>query len=83
MAAYDAPLFVEMLLFQRSFDAMNDFWQFAIPHHLLACTLSVRKYLSSKWIERDVSRIKIRLDTSPFIHFDDKYFRTEGVYHET
>ena len=39
MAAYDAPLFVEMLLIQRSFDAMNDFWQFAIPHNLLAFTI--------------------------------------------
>ena len=25
-------------------------------------------------------RTKIHLDTSPFIHFDDKYFRTEGVH---
>ena len=42
----------------------------------LVYTPSVRKYLSSKWIKRDVSR---RIDTSLFIHFDDKYFRTEGV----
>ena len=42
-------------------------------------TPSVRKYLSSKWIKRDVSRTNIHLDTSPFIHFDDKYFQTEGV----
>ena len=39
---------------------------------LLQCTPSVRKYLSSKWIKRGVSRTKISLDTSPFIHFDDK-----------
>ena len=45
----------------------------------LFSTPSVWKYLSSKWIKRDVSRTKIYLDTSPFIHFDDKYFRTEGV----
>ena len=42
-------------------------------------TPSVQKYLSSKWIKRDVPKTKIRLDASPFIHFDDKYFRTEGV----
>ena len=42
-------------------------------------TPSVRKYLSSKWTKRDVYKTKIHLDTSPFIHFDDKYFRTEGV----
>ena len=35
--------------------------------------------MSSKWIKRDVSKTKIRLDTSPFIHFNDKYFRTEEV----
>ena len=29
---------------------------------------------------RDVSKTKIRLDTFPFIHFDDKYFWTEGVF---
>ena len=27
----------------------------------------------------NVSRTKIRLDTSFFIHFDDNYFRMEGV----
>ena len=42
-------------------------------------TPSVRKYLSSKWIKEDVSRRTLVLDTSLFIHFDDKYFRTEGV----
>ena len=42
-------------------------------------TTSVRKYLSSKWTKRDVSRTKIHLDTSPFIHLDDRYFRT-GEY---
>ena len=38
-----------------------------------------RECLSSKWIKIYVSQTKIRLDTSHFIHFDDKYFRTEGV----
>ena len=47
--------------------------------HCLIITPSVRKYLSSKWIKRDVSRCILVLDTSLFIHFDDKYFRTEGV----
>ena len=42
-------------------------------------TPSVRKYLSSKWIKGNVSRRILVLDTSLFIHFDDKYFRTEGV----
>ena len=28
----------------------------------------------------DVSKTKMRLDTLPFIHFDDKYFWTEGVF---
>ena len=42
-------------------------------------TPSVRKYLSSKWIKGNVSRCILVLDTSLFIHFDDKYFRTEGV----
>ena len=46
----------------------------------LFSTPSVRKYLSSKCIKRDVSKTKIRLDTFPFIHFDDKYFWTEGVF---
>ena len=27
----------------------------------------------------NVSKTKIHLDTSLFIYFDDKYFRTEGV----
>jgi len=36
----------------------------------------VQKYLSSKWIKGDVST----LDTSPFIHFDDKYFRTDFLH---
>ena len=49
-------------------------------HFSVLRTPSVRKYLSSKWIKRDVSKTKIRLDTFPFIHFDDKYFRTEGVF---
>ena len=35
--------------------------------------------MSSKWIKGDVSRRILVLDTSLFIHFDDKYFRTEGV----
>ena len=30
-------------------------------------------------IEMDVSRCILVLDTSFFVHFDDKYFRTEGV----
>ena len=42
-------------------------------------TPSVWKYFSSKWIKGDVSRRILVLDTSLFIHFDDKYFRTEGV----
>ena len=42
-------------------------------------TPSVRIYLSSKWIKGDVSRCILVLDTSFFVHFDDKYFRTEGV----
>ena len=42
-------------------------------------TPSVRKYLPSKWIKGNVSRRILVLDTSLFIHFDDKYFRTEGV----
>ncbi len=42
-------------------------------------TPSVQKYLSSKWIKGIVSRRTLVLDTSLFIHFDDKYFRTEGV----
>ena len=35
--------------------------------------------MSSKWIKGNVSRRILVLDTSLFIHFDDKYFRTEGV----
>jgi len=35
--------------------------------------------LPSKWIKGNVSRHILVLDTSLFIHFDDKYFRTEGV----
>ena len=42
-------------------------------------TPSVRKYLSSKWMKGDVSRRILVLDTSLFIHFGDKYCRTEGV----
>ena len=42
-------------------------------------TPSVRKYLSSKWIKGGVSRRILVQDTSLFIHFDDKYFGTEGV----
>ena len=38
-----------------------------------------RKYLSSKWIKGDVSRCILVLDTSLLVHFDDKYFQTEGV----
>ena len=45
-------------------------------------TPSARKYLSSKWIKGNVSRRILVLDTSLFIHFDDKYFRMEGVYQE-
>ena len=37
--------------------------------------------MSSKWIKGNVSRRILVLDTSLFIHFDDKYFRTEGVEH--
>ena len=40
---------------------------------------NILPHLSSKWIKRYVSQTKIRLDTSHFIHFYDKYFRTEGV----
>ena len=42
-------------------------------------TPSVQKYLSSKWIKGNVSRCILVLGTSLFIHFDDKYFRLEGV----
>ena len=35
--------------------------------------------MSSKWIKEGVCRRILVLDTSLFIHFDDKYFRTEGV----
>ena len=35
--------------------------------------------MSSKWIKGNVSRRILDLDTSLFIHFDDKYFRMEGV----
>ena len=35
--------------------------------------------MSSKWIKGNVSTRILVLDTSLFIHFDDKYFRTEGV----
>ena len=35
--------------------------------------------MSSKLIKGNVSRRILVLDTSLFIHFDDKYFRTEGV----
>ena len=42
--------------------------------------LGKKYYLSSKWIKGDVSRRILVLDTSLFIHFDDKYFRTEGAY---
>ena len=42
-------------------------------------TPSIRKYLSSKWIKGNVSRRILVLDTSLFIHFDDKYFWTERV----
>ena len=45
-------------------------------------TTSVWKYLSSKWIKGNVSRRILVLDTSLFIHFDDQYFRTEGVEKE-
>ena len=48
-------------------------------HVLKVSTSSVRKYLSSKWIKGDASRRILVLDTSLFIHFDDKYFWTEGV----
>ena len=41
--------------------------------------LGKKYYLSSKWINGDVSRRILVLDTSIFIHFDDKYFRTERV----
>ena len=37
------------------------------------------KILVIKMDKRDVSRTKIHLDTSPFIHFDDKYFQTKEV----
>ena len=42
--------------------------------------LGKKYYLSSKWIKGDVCRRILVLDTSLFIHFDDKYFRTEGAY---
>ena len=43
-------------------------------------TYSLRpQILVIKMDKKDVSRTKIHLDTFPFIHFDDKYFRTEGV----
>ena len=32
-----------------------------------------------KMDKRDVSRCILVLDTSLFVHFDEKYFRTEGV----
>ena len=35
--------------------------------------------MSSKWIKGNISRRILVLGTSPFIHFDDKYFWTEGV----
>ena len=35
--------------------------------------------MSSKWIKGNVSRRILVLDTSLFIHIDDKYFRMEGV----
>ena len=35
--------------------------------------------MSSKWIKGNVSTRILVLDTSLFIHFDDKYFRMEGV----
>ena len=35
--------------------------------------------MSSKWIKGNVSIRILVLDTSIFIHFDDKYFRAEGV----
>ena len=35
--------------------------------------------MSSKWIKGNVSRRILVLDTSIFIHFDDRYFRMEGV----
>ena len=35
--------------------------------------------MSSKWIKGNVSRHILVLDTSLFIHFDDKYFRAEEV----
>ena len=47
--------------------------------HPESCTPSVQKYLSSKWIKGDVSSHILVLDTYLFIHFDDKYFRTEEV----
>ena len=37
------------------------------------------KIVVIKMDKRVVSRTKMRLDTSPFVHLDDKYFRTEGV----
>ena len=36
-------------------------------------------FLTTQQLQLD-TRTKIHLDTSPFIHFDDKYFWTEGVY---
>ena len=35
--------------------------------------------MSSKRIKGNVSRRILVLDTTLFIHFDDKYFQTEGV----
>ena len=58
---------------------VQDWWRVSFDVQSTRRTPSVRKYLSSKWIKEDVSRTKIHLDTSSFIHFDDNYFRTEGV----
>ena len=49
-------------------------------HHQLFFYSLHPKILVIKMEKRDVSKTKIRLDTFPFIHFDDKYFRTDGVF---
>ena len=70
-------MFLEQLIAQSNTISVKT-RTFTKLHATVQPTPSVRKYLSSKWIKRDVPRTKIHLDTPPFIHFDDNYFRTEG-----
>ena len=44
---------------------------------IVACCYSLRSELLVQ--EINVSRCILVIDTSIFIHFDDKYFRTEGI----